>query len=215
MRGSRTIRRFSARQGGRQTRSSGGGSRLELALPSCSRGEPPGSTDLTLSDLAGTPSPPNRSDRMRVIERSRGGAHSSLLTSTEGMSTERRCVMLDGLQPRSAPNMDPSQLKVGILSAHTEREKKLEKQAADRRGHRARGRRDDRELPALRVGVLETGRALFQDDDNDVPVLVEVDAVMPRVGKFVESGVWCCSAWLPKGSTRRPALRPSRRPRAR
>ena len=86
--------------------------------------------------------------------------------------------------------MDLSQPKIGILSAHTEREKKLEnKRLIDE----ITGLGGDAAIVNYRrcaVGVLETGRGLFQYDDDDVPVLVEVDAVIPRVGKFVESGVW-------------------------
>lgn len=86
--------------------------------------------------------------------------------------------------------MDTSRPKIGILSAHTEREKKLENKRLIDEITRLGGEATIVNYRRCAVGVLETGRALFQYDDDDVPVLVEVDAVIPRVGKFVESGVW-------------------------
>jgi ribosomal protein S6--L-glutamate ligase len=88
-------------------------------------------------------------------------------------------------------DMDCSRPTIGILSAHTEREKKLENKRLIEEITELGGDARIVNYRRCAVGVLETGRALFQyDDDKDVPVLVEVDAVIPRVGKFVESGVW-------------------------
>jgi ribosomal protein S6--L-glutamate ligase len=38
------------------------------------------------------------------------------------------------------------------------------------------------------VAVTEEGRFLYRFDENDLPKPVEVDAVIPRVGEFVEAG---------------------------
>jgi ribosomal protein S6--L-glutamate ligase len=38
------------------------------------------------------------------------------------------------------------------------------------------------------VGISVEGRSLYQYDADDIPVPVDVDAVIPRIGKYVESG---------------------------
>jgi RimK family alpha-L-glutamate ligase len=86
--------------------------------------------------------------------------------------------------------MEASRPKIGILSAHTEREKKLENRRLIDEIAELGGEAEIVNYRRCAVGVLETGRVLFQYDDDDVPAPVEVDAVIPRIGKFVESGVW-------------------------
>lgn len=86
--------------------------------------------------------------------------------------------------------MDPSRPVIGILSAHTEREKKLESKRLIAEITELGGEATIVNYRRCAVAVLETGRTLFEYDDDDVPVPVEVDAVIPRIGRFVESGVW-------------------------
>jgi ribosomal protein S6--L-glutamate ligase len=86
--------------------------------------------------------------------------------------------------------MDPSRPVIGILSAHTEREKKLENKRLIDEIAELGGEATIVNYRRCAVGVLESGRTLFQYDDDDIPVPVEVDAVIPRIGRYVESGVW-------------------------
>ena len=90
--------------------------------------------------------------------------------------------------------MDPSRPVIGILSAHTERETKHENKRLIEEISELGGDAMIVNYRRCAVGVLETGRTLFQYDDDDVPVPVDLDAVIPRVGRFVESGVWVLAA---------------------
>ncbi|MEI6755857.1 MAG: RimK family alpha-L-glutamate ligase [bacterium] len=79
-------------------------------------------------------------------------------------------------------------MRIGILSASTQgaelHENKRLSEEIQELGH-------EPEVINYRrtaVAVTEEGRILYGYDDNDSPYPIEVDAVIPRVGKFVEAG---------------------------